>query len=476
MKKTYLFILAALSLAFTACDDTSDLGKAQVNEQQTVMTAGGITISLQSPMSGDAVNFADYEASNVIPVLTYTADETIPENAEVHFQMEIANNDKYENAVAINLEKMGEKDVYGIDMKAWDDAFRSMFGRAPFEKTNYVRIAAFANIGNQVSRLGGVNNWLGAKSINVTPIDLHINVEEAYYLIGTINNWESVTTAVKFNHSDLNQFDDPVFSLAVDIPVVEGGWWWKIVPQSSYEANSWDGLYGTETNGDESLEGVLIPDGQAGKLTVAGQYLFSINMLDCTYSVSLAIPMLYTPGAGNGWGFGSGMLNTWDFSEYFGFATLGNSFKVTDRPQWGGIEWGAGNEEGKLQLGGGNIDGPGEGLYWMTVNISSLTYSWLKINSIGIIGGFTDNNWATDIPLTPSEDLLVWKAEITFNEGTEWKFRTNGDWGANPNLGGEFDNLTRDGGNLPVPAEGAGTYEVTLDITTVPYHVTFVKK
>ena len=440
------------------------------------MVKDGVTVSLVAPVTGDAISLESY--SGIIPVISYSVDSTIPSDAVMDFVMQLSKDDTFENAIDIPMEKVEDKEnTYGVQQSYWDDAFRHLLGKAPSAKDNFIRVATYVTVNEQHSRIGGPDTWFAQKEISVTPVDLNINVEEAYYLVGSNNNWD-LSTAWKFSHSDKSQYDDPVFTLSLDIPAEfeTAGYWWKIVPESAFQAQSWDGLFGTETDGDSALEGVLFENGQAGCLKVAGQYLFTINMLDCTYTVSQAIPFLYTPGNGNGWGFETGMLNTWDYANYFGFVHMNGGFKVTDRPSWGGMEWGAGDEEGTLKLGGGDISGPENGLYWMTVNIGSLTYALKKIDTIGIIGGFPDNNWESDyVELTPTDDILVLTGEVTFaSDDIQWKFRTNGGWEA-PNLGaGEGEELVNDGANLPAP--GVGTFTVTLDLRTVPYSCSFAAK
>ncbi len=438
------------------------------------MVKDGVTVNLVSPATGEAINLESY--SGIIPVISYSVDATIPENATMDFVMELAKDETYANAIEIPMERVeGADNTLGVQMEYWDEAFRHLLGKAPTAKDNFIRVAAYVCVGSQRSRVGGMDSWFADKKLSVTPVDLHINVESAYYLVGTLNNWD-LGSAIKFDHSDLSQYDDPVFTLALDIPadLDKGECWWKIVPESAYVAGSWEGLYGTEVNGDSAQEGVLFENGEAGCLKVAGQYLFTINMLDCTYKVSQAIPMLYTPGGGNGWGFDTGMLATWDFTNYFGFVHMNGGFKVTDRPAWGGMEWGAGEEEGTLKLGGGDINGPANGLYWMTVNIGSLTYAFTPIETIGVIGGFDGNDWASDyVELTPTDDILVWTADIEFtSDDTTWKFRANSDWDID--LGEGEDGLSYKGGNLAAP--GVGTYKLTLDLRTVPYSYTLEKK
>ena len=477
MKKSLIYFSALLAFGMASCDDTSDLGVMQTNPQETVMVKDGVQVALVAPVTGSALDIASQP--EIIPVISYTVDATLPENATMDFVMELAKDDSYAGAIEIPMEKVeGSDNTFGVKSSYWDDAFRHLLGKAPFAKDNCIRVAAYVCVDSQRSRIGGADCWFAQKTLSVTPVDLNIQVEDAYYLIGSLNGWD-MPTAIKFSHSDLSPFDDPVFTLAIDVPaeLETAGCWWKIVPESAYQAGSWDGLFGTAIDGDSSLEGILVENGQAGCLKVAGQYLFTINMLDCSYSVSQAIPMLYTPGGGNGWGFTTGMLDTWDFTNYFGFTHMNGDFKVTDRPAWGGMEWGAGDEEGTLKLGAGNVPGPSNGLYWMKVNIGSLTYEFLPIETIGLIGGFSDdNNWSEDIAMTPSDDILVWTADVEFtNANTEWKFRTNGAWDDNPNLGaGDEGVLSPNGGNLSAP--GVGTYTITLDLRTVPYSYTAVKK
>ena len=87
-----------------------------------------------------------------------------------------------------------------------------------------------------------------------------------------------------------------------------------------------------------------------------------------------------------------------------------------------------------------------------------------------MIGDF--NSWGSSVAMTPSSDFLTWTGELTLDAGQGWKFRANDGWDIN--LGGSLSNLVWNGDNIS--ALGAGTYEVTLDLTTLPYTATAVKK
>jgi hypothetical protein len=103
-----------------------------------------------------------------------------------------------------------------VSATEWDNWFRSTIGKAPNAKNNYVRFAAYVVEGTSKVRLGGPDTWFAAKAISVTPIALDITIEENYYLLGTINGW-SVAEAIKFNHSEANVYDDPIFTLNFEI-------------------------------------------------------------------------------------------------------------------------------------------------------------------------------------------------------------------------------------------------------------------
>ena len=88
-----------------------------------------------------------------------------------------------------------------------------------------------------------------------------------------------------------------------------------------------------------------------------------------------------------------------------------------------------------------------------------------------MIGDATPGGWEASPALTPDENNLVWKGTVTFGGG-EFKFRANDGWDIN--LGGSISDLSQGGDNIASP--GAGTYEVTLNLSSLPYSCTLVKK
>lgn len=90
-------------------------------------------------------------------------------------------------------------------------------------------------------------------------------IDTAYYLIGDVNKWNS-EALIKFGHSGKDVYEDPVFSMIVEMPKDEC--YWKIIPQSNVDGGDiWaPGALGVATNGDDSESGLLVTENpQAGK-------------------------------------------------------------------------------------------------------------------------------------------------------------------------------------------------------------------
>lgn len=474
MKKIALMFVAALSLGFVACEDEST-AIPQSNPQEATMTIEGLTVSYGADIAGETLDLAA-AAEGLVNVIHTDTVANLPLNSELVYRMHIAASEDFANYSVIEVNADGT-----VAAAEWDNWFRANIGMAPTAKMNYVRFAAYVVKESSEVRLGGPEVYLAQKAINVTPIALDIKIEEAYYLLGDINGWD-VKTAVKLNHAGGDVYDNPVFTLALDIPAETTSWWWKIIPQSTYETGDWvsadDASFGTAENGSPELSGVLVArteteDCGAGCLTQGGQLLLTINMLERTYSFAEVIPSLYTPGNSNGWSpDASQILNTNDYVTYTGFAYLNGDFKFTSAADWDHINFGNGGSEGVLSTdpGAGNLSSGAEGLFWCTVDVAALTYKLSHVQTLGLIGDF--NGWSSSVNLTPSADFLTWTGEATFTGEGSWKLRANDDW--TDDWGGSVDGLEYKGGNIADP--GAGTFDVTVSLATFPYTVTFSAK
>lgn len=477
MKKIGLY-LASLALmgAATACEENPFLGIPQVNPQEPVMSAEGLTVSYAgSAIEGDALDL-NAAAGQSLSVISTESMENLPEGATLAYMMEVAKDDTFADAQMLEVVDgaIAADDLNGI--------FRGFYGRAPEAQPLSVRFLAYVVDGENRTRLGGADTYYGQKTIEVTPVEIPIHVESAYYFLSNSTTWDLAEAEnYKMNHSGQSVYDDPVFTYTVKVTQQtideNGGSWWKIAPQSAIDAASWDGMLGTEENGDDAMSGYLTDsDAQSGVLKEEGTYKFTVNVETMTYSI-VKLSYLGTPNKWNGWtntnsnflsyydgkGFkGAAMINPADGGFKFINTSAGNAWDVPN------TVFGS-DAAGVLSTGGGNISNmawmEGEelksalieqtGLYWITADLDQMTYTCQLITSIGVTGA--DFEWNADEPveLTPSEDGAIWSGELT--SAGEWKIVINHGWEAN--YGGAIDDLQVDGGNFP---GFSGTKTVTL--------------
>lgn len=454
MKKLNILLSAALVLGLAACDDKSDLGIMQTNPQLELMTADGVTVAYGDDVAGDALSLAAHKDGN-INVIKLVEAKDLPEGATISYVMEIATKQDFSDARQLDVKNDA------VAANDWENVYLDIIGKSPLPQTNWIRFAAYVHDGNAIARLGGRDFYYATKSLTVTPYDLQLPIEASYNLVAGGQTYV-------MDHSSKHQYDDPIFSYILDVTAdqANNGLEWYITTDGGQE-------YGiSDVNEPEDESGSLMEDGVHGVITKAGTVKVEVNMLDLTYSITNAFPYIYTPGPANGWGFENNMLlGTTDYINYTGFVYVENEFKMTGQAGWDPLNWG-GDGNGNLVRGGDNIKVDPSGLYYVTANVNDLKYTLTHITTIGLIGGW-DASWGVEIPMTPSDDLKTWTGEVTTESADiEWKFRMNNAWAVN--LGGAADNLVVNGGNLKF--EAAGTYTVTLNLGSLPYTCTIVKK
>lgn len=286
-------------------------------------------------------------------------------------------------------------------------------------------------------------------------------ISSAYYLIGDVNGWD-VSGGEQFSHSGRDVYDDPVFTLTVEIASAPS--YWKISPKENHDAASWDAvgeasILGVAEDGSTSLSGSLATGNPgAAQIEEAGLYKFTINMMDYTYEiVKLEFSeFLWAPGNHNGWGFGEkAALYGPNFDGFYsGFLALDGEFKLTPAPNWDS-DFGAGSGEGLLAQPAGNLYAA-PGFYFMQVDLAQMTYSLTEITGFSIIGSVY-GNWDADADMTFDAETSSFTFTGELSAG-EYKFRANYDWGIN--LGGSEDSLWADGANLVLAEDG--TYTIVL--------------
>jgi len=478
MKKFNLLIVAALAMAGWSCQDEKNDTPLPTNPQEQVMAGSDVKITSSVPQAINIPALIETDA----PITLGTVDEiaNLPEGYELSFVGTLGREESYDHQADFAVDMTDN--VLTVTPEALEEAYVSAIGKSAKAKPVYLRVAAYAAKGKSKVRLGGMDTYYVTANPTVTPVDLGIVIEKSYGLLGTINGW-SVATAVPFNHSGADPYDDPVFTMIVSISEAEAeaGWWWKVVPESTIATGNWvdadNASFGTAVNGSDALEGALVPrtattDCGAGCVKQAGVYLLTLDMENQSYEFVSLYDFLWMPGDANGWNHANAakIPGAVDGTKFQGFGLASGSFKFTDEAGWSGTNYGAGAEAGTLSTdgGAGNLSVAANALYFVNVDTEALTYSMTPITSLGLIGDF--NGWGSQTVMS-STDNLVWTGNVTLTAGQGFKVRMNDNWDIN--LGGDVNNLTVNGANIAAPE--SGTFQVTLDLSKVPYTLTLAK-
>lgn len=477
MKKFSIYLLGALAVAgLASCQDESGFVDPAVNPQLPAMTDGDLVINSLIPQQ---IDLTGLETENPVEPVLFGRIATLnnlPEGYDLKFVGTMAREESFEHVA--DFEMNFADSLLTASADALEAAFVECIGKSPKQKNAYFRVAAYAVNGTASVRLGGPDAYYVTGQSLVTPLDLKIVIEDGYGLLGTVNGW-SVANALPMSNGGMSGYDNPVFSIDVVITAQQAneGWWWKVVSQSCIDAGDWlseeNTQFGTQVNGDSALDGPLEgQNAQAGCIKQPGVYTFTVDMENRTYQFTPKFSILFTPGDANGW---NQVNSAWMIADagadvYRGLMALNGGFKISTAMDWNGTNYGAGAEAGMLSTdgGAGNLQGPAEQtLCYVEADITKLTYKIVPVTTVGLIGDFKDNSWASEIRLEKADDLF-WTGQVTFTQGAEFKIRFNDTWDIN--LGGALDMLNFNGGNLVAPV--SGTHDVYLDLSTVPYTLT----
>lgn len=461
-------MMAGLGMAFVACDDIEESDALpQSNPQLEIIKAENVKV--ESAVTS-TIDFATAPAAVEVARVEDGTDWPEGYKAVVPF-VQVSTSDDFAAYRQLDA-TMGDNGEVYVDIDAWDAAQIALVGKNPAQVTYYVRCAVNAVGGGQTMRMGGREHFYGNFSVQVKPIDLFGGqvIEQEYYVVTSATNWD-ITKAVKCNHTDKDVYDDPVFSAIVDVPAE--GVEYVIIPGTTYNAGAFGLNYGVDVSGT-LVESTGELSTEPGRISEKGPHMITVNMLDLTGEQKLAIDFFYTPGQSSGWNHqASQKIGTRDYVNYNGYANLDAMFKFSSGETWNqGLDLGYDSPGNLTTLGGDtNILVPEPGLYYCWLDPISLKYSITLVESFGVIGNATPGGWENDTALQPSADNLIWTGTMALTDG-ELKFRANNDWDIN--LGGKQDDLYQGEGNLASP--GAGTYLVTLDLSTIPYTCSFTKQ
>ena len=521
-----------IGLALTSCEEDNSLGIMQKNEAPVVVPADGVAIQSRYASTGNTIDLHKYQESNTIPLIDIELSDKFSTSSVVTGEVQIAANPDFQDAQTVKLTATeatspnadaaaaieGPTDSYvgNVATNTWEDAFVNLYGLDPNPRVNYLRYRLWINDGNQNIILYDENGeeWWDTMEFTVTPINMNYDIAPAYVLTYKISG---VTHTMDMYHNpDKHEYDDPVFSATIEVPEeAANDVFWTVAP-----ANDAARVFGVTAGQATVAEGNLVEisnGGTPGQLVNPGPYKIEVNMLEQTYSVKVAPKTLYVVYVGSGFNATNiSQLGTTDYAEYSGMAGICNKWGLTGqasfRPTFytnntdvertsndninptytGGLKF---ETSGQPINPDNGIDypGTGQGLYYLTANLTALTYTGYQCKTIGVTGTLNDLDWGAkpdiEFKSSYSSRFMVWTGTVTVKAGDQWKIRANNDW--HVNFGGVTGDYATDGSNVELVMGGENfvatedaTYNVTLtfrrgldnDGNLTPYYMTVTKK
>lgn len=478
MKKLSYYIAVLLTFALGACtEDYNENVKPQTNPEEGTQSYEGLTVELGQDFKS-AIDLSTQEATATLEAIIATATPELGENARMDYVLQVSNTAGFETMKEFEIGSGNELEITPLNV-----AYRELFGKSPNAQDMHIRFRAYIAEGTARVRLG---DYFLTTTLTVTPIPMDLpTIEEAYYLIGDPTGWNATdkSTLIKFEHSGKDVYEDPVFTLLLDAKANNH---WKIIPQSGIDAveagtatDFWPSQIGVETNGDVSLEGMLIKMTSAGaqKLTEDGKYLITINMMEETYKVERLpdVQAIAIRGDYTGWDFfKSQKIYSTNGTIYTGTiyfdGKAANGWKLCEDADWV-VSWGADSESttptnpASLTLSGGsNIKDFDKNCYVYEFNKTSKELKVIRsYTSWGVVGAHNEWGGTPDVLMTyTTEDegkTHYLTATLDIAAGADWKLRPDNAWDigeASP--GNTIGNAIANGVNFKV--EEAGNYTI----------------
>lgn len=493
-------LIAGLALFMAACSDDEFTGEPQVRPQLPTMPVDGVALA-QGDGAATAVNLGTLVADGgQVKVADITELKDFPSseyNLVLELQLAKDGDAAFAGAKTLSTEII-DNGVY-VPAQELQDAVTELSTKDPRHEVKLLgRFAAFAKNDASNVRLGGEDAWLGPFTYRLMPAQPY-TIDDAYYLVGNFNNW-TASEQYKLAHSDVNVYDDPLFSYVLEVDEAMGatGVIWKVLPGAYINSeNPADHFLGIEVSETNPADGAIVagPGSDAtlaGAINGEGRRMITLNMEKLTSLVTYAFDRLWAPGAGTSTSDFNKVqqLYTTDYMTYNGMAALRGNWWLTGQPSQKGVNFVQAAETEPVTEGlvtKGHIESSStaspkmqidktKALYWISANLVQYTYDATKIETLGLVGGFNGWNEKENIELTPDKSCMVWTInDLVIEENTELKFNANKAWDIS--FGPGATGATRTNDNFSIEA---GTYDITIDFAHLDenncYAVTFTKK
>lgn len=231
MKKLSFYIMALMAIVLTSCNEDyststppqSNLPESALQSSSVTYTSAGVnTINLQA-RSQEGIIVDD---SPIVLGTVTVEDGAMPANTIMKAKVDISETPDFSEYVTIDTESMENSNEVSVLPSVLQAAYYNFFTHDPNEATLYLRISLYtvtdgtseAMVGNPES----ADFYKTNPDVAFTPVnEKGIYISTAYYAVVKDLNGNWVET--KFNHSEVDVYDDPIFTVSIDALKNEAG-------------------------------------------------------------------------------------------------------------------------------------------------------------------------------------------------------------------------------------------------------------
>ena len=524
MKKSSIFLMSLLSIAFVGCSDNYDPAMGpQSYLPESPISASDVSVT----NTATSIKIADYidekDVETPIPLGTFAVKEgAMPANTIMKAEIEISQTEDFAKSAIVEANSLATTQEITVQPSDLEDAYFYGISKNPATTDLYMRTIMYTQTkGDAVARIGKPDEtYFATSKITFTPLN-RVSIAPAYYIVGGPNDWQAsaINRSIKFDHSDEDVYVDPVFTVTFDANA-SGDTWFAIGDDVACDAiagGDWSQLYGIVGGENEAKSGQLDRrynlGGDNSFCVKAGakKIRVTIDMMEQTFQVeTVNIADAYYIIGGNGsWSDDKSQKMSHSDKDVFedpifSYVLTGGSelwfafgeaeaLDATAAGDWNqlfgfvGEQGATGSYERRSVMGAENtfhLDGTAK-FYRFTINALDKTYEITPLNFdpyiyfIGATDGWT--NAEQKLALTDESGIYTGYLYCADPNGwgNEFKFqKVPGDWGTEINTGHMTGGITGDagdgGGNFKVTA-GEGVYYFTLDLANNTFNAVKVQ-
>ena len=510
--------MALLSMGLVACNqDFETEFVPQTNQPESLLQKSDVSVAASSATTINLADFIDEEAgiSKDIAIGTVSVKEgAMSASSILKAEVEFSKDADFSNAITLDANSLDGSNEISVKASDLQNAYFNGITRNPAQTPLYMRTVLYTVTDGTSKAIVGKpgENYFAERTVQFTPL-FKVKIAPAYYVIGAGAGWSADGARTqKFQRSDADVYDDPIFSVIVDA----GGddCWFAIGDDealNAIEAGDWSKLLGTK-GASEDLQGTMdfrynLGGDHSFHVQNAKKIRITLNMMEYSYTIEPVniAENYYLIGGPGDWSADAAWTMQFQHSskDVFEDPVFSYTFAGTGGDMWFAFgdadainavangDWNqlfgtkgestdlSGSFDRRTALGGDHsfcVDGKAK-YYRLTINMAEMTYeiSTLDFDPYVYFIGATDG-WANaEQKLALTSENGVYTGYLYCADpngwGNEFKFqKIPGDWDSQLNSGTFTGGITgdfADGGDNIKANAGEGVYFVTLDLANL---------